>query len=204
MDRRMFMARLAAKGFAAGSLAAGAIPASAFIPASNDEDGRDRPILQRLRIPRLRQLSSGLQRLFRSDNEDQRRILRMVRLAGLPVGGRSTSRIDLLNRPMITFDATRSGAPRPQESETSQFLGNVRLSGDPALVVEIPRDDLEVALDIVVDRLLHRVPGQGIRRDLRVPFLNDLPVVGQLFRSTSPQQRTSLVVFVTPRIIRAE
>ena len=36
-----------------------------------------------------------------------------------------------------------------------------------------------------------------------MPLLGDIPVLGNLFRSTSNQSvRTELIVFITPRVIR--
>ena len=41
------------------------------------------------------------------------------------------------------------------------------------------------------------------RGNSRVPVLGDIPVIGQLFGSTSNQtQRTELIVFITPKVIR--
>jgi type II secretory pathway component GspD/PulD (secretin) len=39
--------------------------------------------------------------------------------------------------------------------------------------------------------------------DTKVPFLGDIPLIGQLFKSTTKQnQKTELLIFLTPHIVR--
>jgi type IV pilus assembly protein PilQ len=69
-------------------------------------------------------------------------------------------------------------------------------------------DKKEITTQILVENgdtaVLGGVYEQTIRNDIiKVPFLGDLPVVGSLFRRTVRQDdKTELLIFITPRIIK--
>lgn len=207
MDRRLFTA-----GMAAGAVSGLASPSTAFQGPLDDEETR----IELLQIPDLRRLRSQFRNAPRvlqdSDVSGMRRTdLRLILSPQLNTQD-GTPRIRIrglvkdLSRPLLTMDGTAAGAPRMDDSDM-EFSGNVYATGDPAILVRRPQTVLTLndGETIVIGGLLHQTPNQAVERDLSLPFIGDLPVIGHAFRSTTESSRhRELVIFVTARLIQPE
>lgn len=86
------------------------------------------------------------------------------------------------------------------ETEVSSIDEGNKVNGIPALLTRHTESELNVknGETMVISGL---VSAQDVKGFNKVPFLGDIPVLGELFRSRSfQQQETELVIFVTPRI----
>ncbi|WP_146636130.1 type II and III secretion system protein [Nioella nitratireducens] len=199
MDRRLFMSGLAGSGLVTGLVPTPAISRYAFI---EDEDDTEFDVLRRLRLPWVHRLAEGLPQLLGGAP----RILRLIELANVNGVARQVqraARISVLSQPMVTMDANSAAAPRAN-GPGMEFLSNVRLSGDPALVTRVAETDVRSPTSIVVGGIIYQVPNRNNHQQLSVPVLGDLPVVGHLFRRSRPSEQSNLILFVTARVIQQE
>jgi pilus assembly protein CpaC len=108
----------------------------------------------------------------------------------------------------FTPNITRSGAIRLKlEPEVSalDFANGLVISGFSIPTILTRKASTEVELRegqyLAIAGLLDNVSTDNITK---IPFLGDLPIIGQLFRSKDLQQRrTELLVLITPRLVTA-
>ena len=105
--------------------------------------------------------------------------------------------------PIVLSDGRISMRVRPEVSELSNE-GALKLANFdiPALVTRRAETTVELGSgqSFMLGGLLRNVNSNSIDK---APFLGDLPVLGQLFRSTSyKRQETELVIIVTPYLVR--
>ena len=208
MDRRLFTTGLAAGtiSYFSGNDFARAVP---FIQP-NDQDEERWQILRRLDLGALGDLSETLPRLIRRDIGNPSGVGRDLLLIETPpflIGTRTPlagpGYIIDLGRDLVTWDYANDSPPAPEDPGFS-FQGNVRLSGDPALVVQRVGTDVTVrnGASVVIGGLIHDLPTQGDAEDIHTPVIGDLPVIGHLFRQRGATTfRRNLLIFITPRIV---
>jgi Bacterial type II and III secretion system protein len=208
MDRRLFTTGLAAGALSyfSGDNFGHAVPNN----QTNDEDEEMLDFLRRLDLGPLGDLVDGLPRLRGTGIGGLPRINRRLSLietpaflSGTTVPAHGPSFVINLDRDLITWDGITLRPPLPDNSDF-MFEGNVRLSGDPALVVQRVNTELTVrnGASVAIGGLIHDLPTFGNEEDIRTPILGDLPVVGYLFRRRSDAPfRRNLLVFITPRIV---
>ena len=193
MDRRMFTQLLTAAG-----LAASPRMAQAIITAQDESDDDAIPFLQRPRASWM-------------DRPDgvRRPRLSLIVLPEIDAGDRVTlnitARVTDLDRPLITLGDDREFRADLTRLES---LGPVRLSGDPGFVIErsVQTDvALQDGATIVLGGLVQQVPRNSRDVDVPVPFLGDLPVVGNLYRRRATDNRENrLMILITARFIEVD
>jgi type II/III secretion system protein len=208
MDRRLFTTGLAAGtlSYFSGDKIGHAVPNN----QANDVDEEVLEFLRRLDLGPLGDLAENLPRLRGAATRGlpgfHRRLSLIETPAFLPgttMPTHGTSFVINLDRDLITWDGITLRPPTPDNPDF-RFEGNVRLSGDPALVVQRVNTDVTVrnGASVAIGGLIHDLPTIGSEEDLRTPILGDLPVVGYLFRRRSSTAfRRNLLVFITPRIV---
>jgi pilus assembly protein CpaC len=90
------------------------------------------------------------------------------------------------------------------KTEVSQLDHSVDVLGAPGFLVRKTTTQMNVhnGETIVISGLLNSESSKDVNK---IPLLGDIPILGQLFRSTDFRNaQTELVVFVTPRIVRAD
>ena len=84
----------------------------------------------------------------------------------------------------------------------------MRLSGDPGFVIErsVQTDvALQDGATIVLGGLVQQVPRNSRDVDVPVPFLGNLPVVGNLYRRRATDNRENrLMILITARFIEVD
>lgn len=211
MDRRLFTTGIAAGALSGLSSLAGAFPAPYAL--LNDEDRNALDVLQRVRWRSLRQVFRNAPTVLgpRGAGDNGRR---GVSLIVTPRLNTSDNGITLqirgltknISRPLVTRSASSASAPREGDPDL-EFTGNVYATGDPGLLVRDPQTQVQMGSGetLIIGSLMHRTPDASMQRDLRLPFIGDLPVVGHAFRSTSSQMnRRHLMIFITARIVEVE
>lgn len=192
MDRRMFTQLLAAGGLVGSTRS---VNATTKI-SQNYEDNRP-DFLQRLRLRWIDTEAQGLPRIMGSNPFARLSLFRTSSDADDGLGYVSS-----LSRPMITFDANRAGFPRLANPNGAEFVGYARLTGDPAIVADIPPGLMSDPALVVSGGRSHMVGDGTAVENLRVPFLTDLPIVGRMFRSREGiRGRRNLIIFITPVIV---
>ncbi len=111
--------------------------------------------------------------------------------------------VGLAFTPIVLADGRISMRVRPEVSELSE-AGSVKLGGYvvPALTTRRAETTVELGSgqSFMIAGLLQNHHSNGISK---APFLGDLPILGNLFRSTNFQKNeTELVVVVTPYLVR--
>lgn len=209
MDRRLFTTGLAAGALSyfSGDNFGHAVPYS--LP-NNDQDEDIPEFLRRLRLGPLEDLATTLPRLRTNSAAGGSGIARNLSLIETPpflpgtvIPLPGASYVINLDRDLITWDGNGLEPPSPDDPDFF-FEGNVRLSGDPALVVQRVNTAVTVrnGATVVIGGLIHGLPRQGDEEEIRTPILGDLPVIGHLFRRQSAAAtRRNLLIFITPRII---
>lgn len=208
MDRRSFTTALAA--------AVAAAPAQAFyLPGwyGHEEDGSILELLQRPNLTVLNRIFASAPRLLQAaPGVDFRRfgmsLILTPRLNTRPGAGREMIEVEIkdISRPLLTADGNAASAPREGDAGL-EFVGNAYASGDPGILVRDVRTDvtLNSGETLVIGGLLHRTARESRVTDASIPHLGNLPVLGNVFRTTTGSQRhNELVIFITPRIITLE
>ena len=105
----------------------------------------------------------------------------------------------------VTPRADKSGVIAAEiETEVSSLDQSVTVLGVPGLLTRRTKTEMNVheAETIVISGLMNANSGKDVEK---LPLLGDIPILGHLFKSTNfRNERTELVVFVTPRIIKAD
>ena len=196
MDRRMFTQLLTAAG-----LAASPRMAQAIITAQDESDDDAIPFLQRPRASWMDRIGVDLPNVLPR--------LSLIVLPEIDAGDRVTlnitARVTDLDRPLITLGDDREFRADLTRLES---LGPVRLSGDPGFVIErsVQTDvALQDGATIVLGGLVQQVPRNSRDVDVPVPFLGDLPVVGNLYRRRATDNRENrLMILITARFIEVD
>ncbi len=219
MDRRNFTYGLAAGALAGLAGDAFGQPVPYTGPTINLVDDDQIDVLRRLDLGPLARLIADLPPVRPSDFNSEGRQTQVPRIRGssrgialivtpqITGGGEIGLHIDAkvtnIDRPLVTRIADAAGAPHINDP-SMLFEGNVRLSGDPAIIVTRRTRTTVLVEDkqtIVINGLIHDVPNQSENEGIRVPFLADLPVIGHAFRRLSPgNQHSELVIFITPTL----
>lgn len=211
MDRRHFTTGLAAGALSyfSGDNFGHAIP---YSRPSNDQDLDEDALefLRRLDLGALGELTESLPRLRRNGASGSGRGLSLIEtppfLPGTTIPMPGLSFIIDLDRDLVTRDGSGMDDPSPGNADF-RFEGNVRLSGDPALLIQRAAAELTVrdGASVVIGGLMHDLPRQGSEQEMQSPNIGELPVIGHLFRqagTTAP--RRNLMIFVTARIVTPE
>jgi pilus assembly protein CpaC len=111
--------------------------------------------------------------------------------------------VGLAFTPIVLADGRISMRVRPEVSELSNE-GSVRLNGNnvPALVTRRAETTVELGSgqSFMIAGLLRNANNNDVDK---APFLGDLPILGNLFRSTKyKRSETELVIVVTPYLVR--
>ena len=111
--------------------------------------------------------------------------------------------VGLAFTPIVLADGRISMRVRPEVSELSSE-GSVRLNGTtvPALVTRRAETTVELGSgqSFMIAGLLRNANTNNVDK---APFLGDLPILGNLFRSTKyKRSETELVIIVTPYLVR--
>jgi pilus assembly protein CpaC len=111
--------------------------------------------------------------------------------------------VGLAFTPVVLADGRISMRVRPEVSELSSE-GSVRLNGTnvPALVTRRAETTVELGSgqSFMIAGLLRNANTNNVDK---APFLGDLPILGNLFRSTKYRRsETELVIVVTPYLVR--
>ncbi len=111
--------------------------------------------------------------------------------------------VGLAFTPIVLADGRISMRVRPEVSELSD-AGSVKLGGYtvPALTTRRAETTVELGSgqSFMIAGLLQNHHSNGIEK---APFLGDLPILGNLFRSTNFQKNeTELVIIITPYLVR--
>ena len=111
--------------------------------------------------------------------------------------------VGLAFTPIVLADGRISMRVRPEVSELSD-AGSVRLNGYtvPALTTRRAETTVELGSgqSFMIGGLIQNHHSNSVEK---APFLGDLPILGNLFRSTSFQKNeTELVIIVTPYLVR--
>jgi len=88
-------------------------------------------------------------------------------------------------------------------AEVSSIDYSVQVNGVPGLLRRMTESSINGRSGdtIVISGLVNTADAKSVDK---VPFLGDIPVLGELFKSRDfQQQRTELLIFVTPRIVEA-
>ncbi len=202
MDRRMFTQLLTAAG-----LAASPRMAQAIITAQDESDDDAIPFLQRPRASWMDRIGVDLPNVLPDGVRRPR--LSLIVLPEIDAGDRVTlnitARVTDLDRPLITLGDDREFRADLTRLES---LGPVRLSGDPGFVIErsVQTDvALQDGATIVLGGLVQQVPRNSRDVDVPVPFLGDLPVVGNLYRRRATDNRENrLMILITARFIEVD
>jgi len=202
MDRRMFTQLLTAAG-----LAASPRMAQAIITAQDESDDDAIPFLQRPRASWMDRIGVDLPNVLPDGVRRPR--LSLIVLPEIDAGDRVTlnitARVTDLDRPLITLGDDREFRADLARLES---LGPVRLSGDPGFVIErsVQTDvALQDGATIVLGGLVQQVPRNSRDVDVPVPFLGDLPVVGNLYRRRATDNRENrLMILITARFIEVD
>ena len=202
MDRRMFTQLLTAAG-----LAASPRMAQAIITAQDESDDDAIPFLQRPRASWMDRIGVDLPNVLPDGVRRPR--LSLIVLPEIDAGDRVTlnitARVTDLDRPLITLGDDREFRADLARLES---LGPVRLSGDPGFVIErsVQTDvALQDGATIVLGGLVQQVPRNSRDVDVPVPFLGDLPVVGNLYRRRATDSRENrLMILITARFIEVD
>ncbi|MAN15469.1 MAG: hypothetical protein CL945_12575 [Dinoroseobacter sp.] len=202
MDRRMFTQLLTAAG-----LAASPRMAQAIITAQDESDDDAIPFLQRPRASWMDRIGVDLPNVLPDGVRRPR--LSLIVLPEIDAGDRVTlnitARVTDLDRPLITLGDDREFRADRTRLES---LGPVRLSGDPGFVIErsVQTDvALQDGATIVLGGLVQQVPRNSRDVDVPVPFLGDLPVVGNLYRRRATDNRENrLMILITARFIEVD
>ena len=202
MDRRMFTQLLTAAG-----LAASPRMAQAIITAQDESDDDAIPFLQRPRASWMDRIGVDLPNVLPDGVRRPR--LSLIVLPEIDAGDRVTlnitARVTDLDRPLITLGDDREFRADLTRLES---LGPVRLSGDPGFVIErsVQTDvALQDGATIVLGGLVQQVPRNSRDVDVPVPFLGDLPVVGNLYRRRATDNRENrLMLLITARFIEVD
>lgn len=202
MDRRMFTQLLTAAG-----LAASPRMAQAIITAQDESDDDAIPFLQRPRASWMDRIGIDLPNVLPDGVRRPR--LSLIVLPEIDAGDRVTlnitARVTDLDRPLITLGDDREFRADLTRLES---LGPVRLSGDPGFVIErsVQTDvALQDGATIVLGGLVQQVPRNSRDVDVPVPFLGDLPVVGNLYRRRATDNRENrLMILITARFIEVD
>ncbi len=202
MDRRMFTQLLTAAG-----LAASPRMAQAIITAQDESDDDAIPFLQRPRASWMDRIGVDLPNVLPDGVRRPR--LSLIVLPEIDAGDRVTlnitARVTDLDRPLITLGDDREFRADLTRLES---LGPVRLSGDPGFVIErsVQTDvALQDGATIVLGGLVQQVPRNSRDVDVPVPFLGDLPVVGNLYRRRATDSRENrLMILITARFIEVD
>lgn len=202
MDRRMFTQLLTAAG-----LAASPRMAQAIITAQDESDDDAIPFLQRPRASWMDRIGIDLPNVLPDGVRRPR--LSLIVLPEIDAGDRVTlnitARVTDLDRPLITLGDDREFRADLARLES---LGPVRLSGDPGFVIErsVQTDvALQDGATIVLGGLVQQVPRNSRDVDVPVPFLGDLPVVGNLYRRRATDSRENrLMILITARFIEVD
>ncbi|MGR3709155.1 MAG: hypothetical protein ACU0A9_06905 [Alterinioella nitratireducens] len=202
MDRRMFTQLLTAAG-----LAASPRMAQAIITAQDESDDDAIPFLQRPRASWMDRIGVDLPNVLPDGVRRPR--LSLIVLPEIDAGDRVTlnitARVTDLDRPLITLGDDREFRADLTRLES---LGPVRLSGDPGFVIErsVQTDvALQDGATIVLGGLVQQVPRNSRNVDVPVPFLGDLPVVGNLYRRRATDSRENrLMILITARFIEVD
>jgi len=202
MDRRMFTQLLTAAG-----LAASPRMAQAIITAQDESDDDAIPFLQRPRASWMDRIGIDLPNVLPDGVRRPR--LSLIVLPEIDAGDRVTlnitARVTDLDRPLITLGDDREFRADLTRLES---LGPVRLSDDPGFVIErsVQTDvALQDGATIVLGGLVQQVPRNSRDVDVPVPFLGDLPVVGNLYRRRATDSRENrLMILITARFIEVD
>jgi len=202
MDRRMFTQLLTAAG-----LAASPRMAQAIITAQDESDDDAIPFLQRPRASWMDRIGVDLPNVLPDGVRRPR--LSLIVLPEIDAGDRVTlnitARVTDLDRPLITLGDDREFRADLTRLES---LGPVRLSGDPGFVIErsVQTDvALQDGATIVLGGLVQQVPRNSRDVDVPVPFLGNLPVVGNLYRRRATDNRENrLMILITARFIEVD
>ena len=202
MDRRMFTQLLTAAG-----LAASPRMAQAIITAQDESDDDAIPFLQRPRASWMDRIGVDLPNVLPDGVRRPR--LSLIVLPEIDAGDRVTlnitARVTDLDRPLITLGDDREFRADLTRLES---LGPVRLSGDPGFVIErsVQTDvALQDGATIVLGGLVQQVPRNSRDVDVPVPFLGDLPVVGNLYRRRATDSRENrLMILITACFIEVD
>ncbi|NPD19682.1 hypothetical protein [Alterinioella nitratireducens] len=202
MDRRMFTQLLTAAG-----LAASPRMAQAIITAQDESDDDAIPFLQRPRASWMDRIGIDLPNVLPDGVRRPR--LSLIVLPEIDAGDRVTlnitARVTDLDRPLITLGDDREFRADLTRLES---LGPVRLSGDPGFVIErsVQTDvALQDGATIVLGGLVQQVPRNSRDVDVPVPFLGNLPVVGNLYRRRATDSRENrLMILITARFIEVD
>jgi pilus assembly protein CpaC len=108
----------------------------------------------------------------------------------------------------FTPDITQSGAIRLKvapEVSTLDFANGITIQGFEMPSILVRRTETEVELkEGQYLALAGLIDNSTIENVSKIPILGDIPILGQFFRSTQTRARqTELLVFVTPKLIRA-
>ena len=202
MDRRMFTQLLTAAG-----LAASPRMAQAIITAQDESDDDAIRFLQRPRASWMDRIGVDLPNVLPDGVRRPR--LSLIVLPEIDAGDRVTlnitARVTDLDRPLITLGDDREFRADLTRLES---LGPVRLSGDPGFVIErsVQTDvALQDGATIVLGGLVQQVPRNSRDVDVPVPFLGNLPVVGNLYRRRATDNRENrLMILITARFIEVD
>lgn len=108
----------------------------------------------------------------------------------------------------FTPDITQSGAIRLKvapEVSTLDFANGITVQGFEMPSILVRRAETEVELkEGQYLALAGLIDNATLENTSKIPILGDIPILGQFFRSTQNRARqTELLVFVTPRLVRA-
>ncbi len=206
MDRRQFATGLAAGAFSTlyGDNFARAVP------YNNDIEEEVEEILRRLQLGPLERVAEGLPKLLFENISDLPEIRGRLNLISLPSAAsrrniplRGISEVVNLDRDLITTEDLIGHVPDLNDPEF-EFAGNVRLSGDPAIVIRPVSTNITLndGATITIGGLIHDVPTHVQNAEAQLPVFGELPVIGHMFRRrTEMRSRRNLMIFVTARII---
>jgi|TARA_R110002049_G_scaffold9067_3_gene47241 hypothetical protein len=191
----------------AAGLAASPRMAQAIITAQDESDDDAIPFLQRPRASWMDRIGVDLPNVLPDGVRRPR--LSLIVLPEIDAGDRVTlnitARVTDLDRPLITLGDDREFRADLTRLES---LGPVRLSGDPGFVIErsVQTDvALQDGATIVLGGLVQQVPRNSRDVDVPVPFLGDLPVVGNLYRRRATDNRENrLMILITARFIEVD